>query len=126
MSRYGGPGIAAVPGFYNPPEIRQCQFSLSDFHHRAYDGAHHVPQKTVGFDGEDQLLPGILPMSIHDDTIVGFNIGVQFGKTGEVPVFKQYLAGFVHEADVGERVHFPRILAGKRILIFVNKILIGT
>ncbi len=88
MSGYGCPGIAAVFRFYNLSKIRQCQFALSDFYHCTDYGAHHIPQKTVGLDGEYQLLSGIFPVGLHNCTIIGLYIRVQFGETGEIGVIE--------------------------------------
>lgn len=98
---------------------------MSYFEHCPDDGAHHISEESVGFDGKYQLFSGVFPVGFEQRAIVCFDIGVQLGKAGEVGVFKQDAASFVHFLQVGKWKDAPRIFAGKGVFLFVDIIFVG-
>jgi hypothetical protein len=43
------------------PEVRHCPYAPSDLHEAADDPAHHLVEKAVGLDPEDQLPAALRP-----------------------------------------------------------------
>ncbi len=125
VPRGGTSGTAAVPGFDDAAEVFGGELALSHLHQGADNGAHHVAQEAVGFDGEYQLLAGVFPAGFHDGAEVGAGVGMELGETGEVLVFEEYAAGFVHPFDIGEGPCPPGGGAGEGVFVLVDVVPVG-
>ena len=65
-------------------EVLHRKFSPSYIEQRSYDGPHHVTEETVGSDGKYMSFAFGFPAGECHSAIIGFNIGMQFAKTGEM------------------------------------------
>lgn len=67
-------------------EVLHRKFSPSYIEQRSYDGPHHVTEEAVGSDGKYLSFAFGFPAGECHSAIIGFNIGMQFAKTGEIGI----------------------------------------
>lgn len=67
---------------------------------RSYDGPHHVTEETVGSDGKYLSFAFGFPAGECHSAIIGFNIGMQFAKTGEIGISVELFGRCIHFVEV--------------------------
>lgn len=81
-------------------EVLHRKFSPSYIEQRSYDGPHHVTEEAVGSDGKYLSFAFGFPAGECHSAIIGFNIGMQFAKTGEIGISVELF---------GRRIHFVKV-----------------
>ena len=126
----GGGGVAggtAVVPFNGGTEVRDGEFAAAHHEHGSDNGTHHIAEEPVGPDGEDIFAGGgFYPPGIHDVTDVGFGVGVELGKRGEVREVEQTGCRLVHEAEIQLPVFAVAVSPHEGVLGRVDIIFIGT
>lgn len=100
MRRHRGAGLAAVLAFDDGTELLQGHAPFPYLQQSAYDGSHHVAQKTVRLDAEHQQPILLKPTRLHDLAVVGLHLGMHLRETREVLIFKKHISRLLHLADV--------------------------
>ena len=77
MCGHGGACGATVFFLDDGAETFKRHFSLPHFEQCTDDGAHHISQKTVGFDMEDEQVVLFKPVGFHNFAVVCLDLCVQ-------------------------------------------------
>ena len=81
-------------------EVLHRKFSPSYIEQRSYDGPHHVTEEAVGSDGKYLSFAFGFPAGECHSAIIGFNIGMQFPKTGVMGLREELFARRIHFVEV--------------------------
>ena len=87
--------LAAVLTLDDAAELFDRDLAFAHLQHSADNGADHVAEEAIGLDGEDVQRAFFLPMCLHDLADVCLDVGMQFGKGGEVAVEEELLPASV-------------------------------
>ena len=80
---------AAVLLFDGFAELSHRQAATTHVDECTYDGTDHIAQETVGFDAEDEAVGSLVPMGVHDATVVGLDVGMELGERSEVDIVEE-------------------------------------
>ena len=77
MGWHRGACTAAIFLLYHLAKLLYGHFSPSHLEQRAYDSTYHIAQEAVGLNHKAPfMLPYLLPLGLHDATVVGNHIGM--------------------------------------------------
>ena len=78
MGRHRGSGFAAVFPLDDGAKLLQGHAPFPDFQQSADDGSHHITQKPVCLDAENEQTVLFKPTCLHDFAVVGLYLGMDF------------------------------------------------
>ena len=117
--------LASVLARQNLREIFERCFVQANIDERSDNRAHHIPQKTIGGNGKNQLVVLFRPKCFGDVAVVRVHIGVRFGKTFEIGMVEQHCGCLVHQIDVEILLVMPAQILRKNVFVSSDEILVG-
>ena len=101
MGRHADASGTAVLFLDYGAESVDGEFATTHIKQSASNRTYHIAQEAVRLDGENNLLPHSVPMSLHKVANVGLVVGVELGEASEVIILHQHPRRLVHKLYVG-------------------------
>ena len=106
-------------------KILYADFSKTHVEKGTHDSTHHVAQKAVGRNGEHKVITRARPLGMRHIAQEIIDLGVDFGKTGEIFRGKEQFRGLVHPPDVGHTEAVETLVESEGIFAYCNEILVS-